>query len=203
MQETTQRINLNWSAVEKALAEGTFSGYKIGILETEKVFDGFLAAKKIPGLTIDAKIKYVADFLSRAEQLRYARQMYKKILEQPHFEISREETKQVVSAYWQAMLDLEEALQTLSAWQKMNLRLRYFYAQVIRKIKIIGAALAGFILFILFFNDTILGKKIIINIGKSVHFLAFTAGPWILGTVAAAVLLWLGMKVLGKKRPEF
>jgi len=197
------RLNLNWSAVEKALAEGTFSGYKIGILETEKVFDGFLAAKKIPGRTIDAKIKYVADFLSRAEQLRYARQMYKKILEQPHFEISREETRQVVSAYWQAMLDLKEAIAILTAWQKLTMRFRYLWSQALKKIKIITAVLAGFILLILFFNDTGIGKKIIINIGKGVHFLVFSAGPWILGAAVAVLLLWLGIKMLGKRRPEF
>jgi len=42
---TENKLGLNWSAVEKALAEGTFSGYKIGILETEKLFSqnlGFL-----------------------------------------------------------------------------------------------------------------------------------------------------------------
>jgi len=197
------RINLNWSAVEKALAEGTFSGYKIGILETEKLFADFLDGKKVPGRSIDNKIKYVANFLSRSEQLEYAREIYKKIVEQPHFEISREETKQVIQGYWQAMLDLAEALQILSAWQKMNLRFRYFYSQIIRQVKIVGAGLAGLILLILFLYDTAIGKKIASSLGKAVHFLVFSVGPWILAAAVAAALLWLGMKVLGKRRPEF
>jgi hypothetical protein len=197
------KLNLNWSAVEKALAEGTFSGYKIGILETEKVFANFLEEKKIPGRGPDAKIKYVANFFSRTEQLKYAREMYKKILNQPHFEISHEETKQVVSGYWQAMLDLEEALVTLNRWQKFNLRIRYFFAQIIKKIKLIAAGLAAIILIILFFYETQIGAKLASWLGQGVHYLIFTLGPWVLGGALALFLLWLGFKIIGKRRREF
>jgi len=203
MPDDNKKLNLNWSAVEKALAEGTFSGYKIGVLETEKLFKNFLEEKKIPGRDTDTKIKYVANFLSRPEQLKYAREIYKKIIEQPHFEISHEETKQVVSGYWQAMLDLAEALVTLSAWQKLNLRFKYFFAQVLRKIKIIAAVLATLILLILFFYEIEIGKNTALALGKSVHFLVFKIGPWILGGALAVFLLWLGFKIIGKRKREF
>lgn len=197
------KLNLNWSAVEKALAEGTFSGYKIGVLETEKVFANFLEEKKIPGRDVQTKIKYVANFLSRSEQLKYAREIYKKIIEQPHFEISHEETKQVIQGYWQAMLDLQEALVTLGAWQKLNLRFKYFFGQIIKKIKKIAALFVGLILLILFFYETEIGKNTALTLGKSVHFLVFKIGPWILGAALAIFLLWLGLKVLGKRKREF
>jgi hypothetical protein len=203
MPENNQKLNLNWSAVEKALAEGTFSGYKIGVMETEKLFRSFLEEKKIPGRDVNAKIKYAANFLSRNEQLKYAREMHKKIAEQPHFEIAHEETKQIIQGYWQAMLDLHEALATLTIWQKMNLRFRYFLAQIIRKIKIITAVSAALILLILFFYETAIGKNAALTLGKSVHFLVFAIGPWILGATTAAFLLWLGLKVLGKRKREF
>ena len=203
MPENNKKLNLNWSAVEKALAEGTFSGYKIGVMETEKLFRNFLEEKKIPGRDVGTKIKYVANFLSRNEQLKYAREIYKKIIEQPHFEIAHEETKQIVQGYWQAMLDLQEALATLTIWQKMNLRFKYFLAQIIRKIKIIAAVSAALILLILFFYETNIGGKIAAWLGQGVHFLVFAIGPWILGAALAAFLLWLGLKVLGKRRREF
>jgi len=195
--------NLNWSAVEKALAEGTFSGYKVGILETEKLFGDFLEGKKIPGRIMETKIKYAKNFLSRSEQLTYARQIYEKIVSQPHFEISREETKQVVSAYWQAMLDLEEAISTLSVSQKTKLRFKYFFGQFIKKIKLVGLILAIVILLILFLYELPLGNKIAIGLGNSVHFLIFTVGPWILGAAIAFGIFWLGLKILKKKRKEF
>ena len=197
------KLNLNWSAVEKALVEGTFSGYKMGILETEKLFTEFLNNKKIHGRSIESKIKYVAIFLSRSEQLKYGRQMYKKIIDQPHFEISHEETKQVIAGYWQAMLDLEEALATLTTTQKLNLRFKYFYLQIIKQVKVIAVILAALLALILFFNDTSFGKKTTLTLGKTAHFFVFTIGPWILSTVLAIFFLWLGLKVLGKRRREF
>jgi len=107
---TENKLGLNWSAVEKALAEGTFSGYKIGILETEKLFSQMLKEKKIPGQNIEGKIKYISHFLSLPDKLDYSRNTCERIIHEPHFEISREETKQIISGYWQAMLDIEEVV---------------------------------------------------------------------------------------------
>jgi len=203
MPENTKKLNLNWSAVEKALAEGTYSGYKMGILEAEKLFADFLEQKKIPGRLVDDKLKYVAGFLSRAEQLKFSRSMYKKIIEQPHFEISRDETKQAIQGYWQAMLDLEEATATLSTTQRLKLRINFYKELIVKKIKFIALVLAGLILLILFFNELAIGKKIIISLGNAVHYLIFKAGPWILGGVVALVILWIGWKILTKRGREF
>ncbi len=203
MPENQTKLNLNWSAVEKALAEGTFSGYKIGILETEKLFGDFLEKKDIPGRSTDAKIKYIAKFLSRREQLKYAREIRKKIIEQPHFEISHEETKQVIAGYWQATIDLEEAVSSLSTGQKLSLRLRFYRSLIVKKIKAIGVIFAAFLLLILFFNETTAGKKTILAIANAVHYLVFRAGPWILGGALAVALLWFGWKILMKREKEF
>jgi hypothetical protein len=197
------KLNLNWSAVEKALAEGTFSGYKIGILETEKVFANFLEEKKIPGRDVDSKIRYVANFLSRKEQLKYSREMYKKIIELPHFEITHEETTQVVQGYWQAMLDLQEALVTLTVYQKLRLRFSFWFTQAVKKIKLIVLTLAVLILIILFFYETAVGKKSALALGQGVHYLVFRIGPWFLGAVLALVLLFIGLKLLKKKDRQF
>ena len=63
------KLGLNWSAAERALAEGTFSGYKIGILETEKLFEELLKTKQIPGDSTNRKIKYIQRFLSLPDKL--------------------------------------------------------------------------------------------------------------------------------------
>lgn len=197
------KLNLNWSAVEKALAEGTYSGYKMGILEAEKLFADFLTQKKIPGKDTDKKLKYVSGFLSRSEQLKYARQMSERIVRQPHFEISQEETKQAIRGYWQAMLDLEEAIATLSTAQKIKSRINFYKERAIKKMKVIAMIFAGLILLILFFNETGIGKQSVLAIAAGVHYLIFTAGPWILGGIVAFSLLWIGWKILAKRGKEF
>ena len=122
------KLGLNWSAVEKSLTEGTYSGYKVGILETEKLFEELLKNKQIPGASTERKIKYIERFLSLPDKLDYSRHIYERIVSEPHFEISREETKQIISGYWQAMLDIEEAVTSLSAWEKISLRTKYVLA---------------------------------------------------------------------------
>jgi len=203
MLKETKGPNINWSAVEKALSEGTFSGYKMGVLEAEKLFADFLGQKMIPGRGGDAKLRYIAIFLSRAEQLKFSRDMSKKIISQPHFEISRDETKQAIQGYWQAMLDLDEAITALSTGQRIKLRINFYKEQTIKKIKIIAVILASLILLISFFNELAIGKKILFSLGNTTHYLVFIAGPWILGGFIALVILWLGWKILTKRGREF
>lgn len=200
MQSGPKKLNLNWGAVEKALAEGTFSGYKIGIIETEKLFSGFLSKKKIPGRSVSNKIRYVRQFMSQAEQLRFARAIYKKIIEAPDCNISKEETQQAIRGYWQAMLDLDEAIAALSSFQKYKLRFKYFSKKILEKIRTIAISAAAMIGVAAFFYETGAGLKTALTIGQGVHFLIFKIGPWIIGIIVAFLLFGIGMKVLQKKK---
>jgi hypothetical protein len=190
---TENKLGLNWSAVEKALAEGTYSGYKIGILETEKILDEMLSSKQVPGKSADQKIKYVQKFLSLPDKLEYGRNIHKRIIHEPHFEISREETKHIILGYWQAMLDLEEAIASLSAWEKATMRLKYYSGLALKRIKIIGGAILGMAAFIWFLAETSAGKSAANFIAKTNHFFIFTILFWgviILFALAIAGLIF-------------
>jgi len=179
-----KKPNLDWSAVEKALAEGTFSGYKMGVLETRKIFRNLLEEKNIPGRDLDAKIKYLSHFLSQKEKLNYATQITKKIIYEPYFEISREETKKIISAYWQAMSDAEEAITTLTKKEKIILRVRYYLNIIAKKIKIIAITILAFSFFIYFLSSTSIGRKIAQWIVKINIFFIFK------------ILLWTGISLI-------
>ncbi len=172
------KLGLNWSAVEKALAEGTYSGYKIGVLETEKLFEKILKTKSIPGSTVERKIKYVKRFLSLPDKLEYGRNVCERIIHEPHFEISREETKHVISGYWQAMLDIEEAVQSLSLWEKISLRAKYSLGLVLKNLKIFGVSFFGLITLIWLFGETSIGNKIVKIIVIANHFFIFKILFW-------------------------
>lgn len=196
------KLGLDWSAVEKALAEGTFSGYKIGILETEKLLDELLRAKKIPGATIERKIKYIRDFLSFADKLTYSRHAYGRIMNEPHFEISREETKQIISGYWQAMLDIEETVQALSLWEKISLRLKYFAGIILKNLKEISVVFFSLTAIFWFLGETSAGQTIAKIAVQVNHFIIFKILFWG-GIILGGVLLLLGIGYLilrGKKR---
>lgn len=179
------KLNLNWSGVEKALSEGTFSGYKMGILETEKLLKILFDQKRIPGKNMEAKIKYVSRFLSQPQKLTYSQQIMQRILEEPHFEISREETKQVIGGYWQAMLDIEEAVATLSLWQKLALRFKYYFGLLVSRIRKIGLFILVLAFFIWLFGETSPGQKFIKGVVKINHFFIFK------------ILFWGGIIIVG------
>jgi len=184
------KLGLNWAAVEKALSEGTFSGYKIGILETEKIFSELLNNKQIPGNSNERKIKYIQRFLSLPDKLDYSRHIYERITNEPHFEISREETKHIISGYWQAMLDIEEALASLSAWEKLNLRLKYLWAVALRNTRYTILAILATSAVVWFLAETAIGRQIAKFIVSVNHFFIFQFLFWTV--IAIASLLVLG-----------
>jgi len=186
---TENKLGLNWSAVEKALAEGTFSGYKIGILETEKLFSQMLKEKKIPGQNIEGKIKYISRFLSLPDKLDYSRNICERIIHEPHFETSREETKQIISGYWQAMLDVEEAVESLSAWDKINLRLKYFLGVALKNTRyfIIGILVLSALVWLL--AETTFGREATVIIAQANHFFIFKFLFWTIIVIASLVVI--------------
>ncbi len=183
------KLGLNWSAAEKALAEGTFSGYKIGIIETEKLFGELLKNKQVPGNSVERKIKYLQRFLSLPDKLDYSRHIYERIVNETHFEISREETKHIISGYWQAMIDIEEAVASLSVWEKISLRVKYILAVVIKNTRNIILTILACSAIIWFLAETNIGKKITGGIIVTNHFFIFKFLFWTLIILAALFVL--------------
>lgn len=192
------KLNLNWSTIEKSLNEGTFSGYKIGVLETEKLFKEFLKQKNIPGQNTSRQIKYIKRFLSLPDKLSYSWHACQRIIFEADFEITREETKQIISGYWQAMIDIEEAIQSLNRWEKISLRLKYLWGIIIKKLRWFVGAFFALAALIWFLSETGWGQKLSHAIIIANHFFIFSILYWtaiiILGLVILISILYLILK---------
>ncbi len=197
------KLGLNWSAVEKALAEGTFSGYKIGILETEKLLKEMLKAKQIPGSTTERKIKYIRRFLSLPDKLDYSRHIFERILEEPHFAISREETKHIISGYWQAMLDIEEAVSTLGLKNKILLRSRYVLGLFLKNLRNVAAGVLAASALIWFLAESGLGRKTATLLARANHFFIFTFLFWTIIVLLSLLALGGILYLLSNRRKKF
>ena len=172
------KLNLDWSTVENALAEGTFSGYKIGIIETEKLFNQLLKNKGVPGKNTTTKLNYIKNFLSMPERLDNARLIYKKILRKNKFEISRDETKKTIASYWQAMIDIEEAIKYLTIIEKIKFKFQYFWGRIIKKIKKIILLILIILAVFLFLGKTSIGQKILAYIILFAYWLIIKILLW-------------------------
>ena len=197
------KLGLNWSAVEKSLTEGTYSGYKVGILETEKLFEELLKNKQIPGASTERKIKYIERFLSLPDKLDYSRHIYERIVSEPHFEISREETKQIISGYWQAMLDIEEAVTSLSAWEKISLRTKYVLAITLKNTRYVILSILASSAAIWLLAETAVGKKITAGNIVANHFFIFKFLFWTIIVLAALLALGGILYFLTRKKRRF
>lgn len=197
------KLGLDWSAVEKALAEGTFSGYKVGILETEKLFKEFLKNKNIPGKDTGRQIKYIKRFLSLPDKLNYSWHTYQRIILDPQFDLSREETKQIISGYWQALIDIEEAIESLTRWEKISLRLKYLSGIILQRLKRFGVAFAGLIFLIWFLGETIWGNRIINALVLANHFFVFKILFWTAIILAGLAVLSGILYFILKRKSRF
>lgn len=191
-----------WAGVENALGEGTFSGYMMGVLETEKIFREILREKRIPGLNFKAQIKYVRQYFSQPEKLEQARETYFKIVENLNPTVNQQETKDAIAGYWQAIKDIEEALSQISLKQKIGFRLKYFYQRFFRISKDYIVNIIFFLLLILFLYETNLGRNLAWRVGQGTHVLVFKILPWVVGTILGLLILFYVWKIINRKRDK-
>lgn len=97
-----------WARVAKELEKNDMSANKVAVLETGKIFEKALHDKDLPGKSADGKIKDYAYLFSDPDKLEYARAMTKKLIEKIGFDISTEDTREIIKGYREAVMDLEK-----------------------------------------------------------------------------------------------
>lgn len=201
--QTTKKELLDrtkWAGAENALAEGTYSGYMLGVIETRKIFAQLLKDKKIPGFTVGKKIKRIRRYLSLPEKMDFSQEIYHRIIEDLNPTITREETKEAIAGYWQAIKDIEETIPQLSFGQKIGLWSKFYLDKVFKFSRQFFIGLAIFVFAVLFLYDTQIGRRIADILGQSAHILIFKIVPWIIGVVLCVIGLVFFWSILKKKR---
>lgn len=118
-----------WEIVEQELEKQEMSANKIAVIETEKIFQKALTDKNLPGRDTDEVIKNWKKFFKNPDKIKYARAMYKRIITEFNFDISEDDTKEIIKGYYKAIADLNHIdFESLSAKEKTKLFLeRHFY----------------------------------------------------------------------------
>lgn len=198
---TTHHSHIDWSSVEKALEQGGALGYKMAVIETDKIFNKVIEEKNIPGDTMDKKIQNIQSVFSNSEKLRYARAIHDKIVSESNFEVSGEETQHLISAYYQAIIDVTQMRHgTLNIFTRLKFRIinlfRYKIARWIRNIAI---------LFLLFFitvvlsHDTFIGRRITAIVVEFSQFMVYKFLAYA-GIIILGVLVLIGLSYWWEQR---
>lgn len=180
------RDNHNWDLVENALKDGSFSGFKMAIIESEKIFQQTI---KNSGFKKSVILKEISKITSEPEQFYRARSMAEKIIFEENFEISREDAKKIIAGYWRGIQDLSDWLEGLGWFDRNALKTRNIFNKKI--FTNIAIALFSLMIFIKLTSNTEIGQNAIASLIYWNDFLFWKV------TIAAgsATLVFIGFKI--------
>ena len=183
-----------WDIIEDLLNEGVPSGYKTAVIETEKILQMALNDKKFPGKDIGGQIKNAEVILKNSEKLKYSRAMYNKIVNEPDFDISSEDIKEIEAGYYMAISDITKMkAKDISFKERINLFLQKYFYGFPRKIK------RGIILTFLFFlaiflsTETSTGRFVFEALSNFSKFIFYKVVPGILALIAIGIIIIGGL----------
>ncbi|MCK5084964.1 MAG: hypothetical protein KAQ64_04895 [Candidatus Pacebacteria bacterium] len=185
-----------WNIVDRALNEGTNSGYKMAIIETEKILLIVMSDKRIPGKSISEKIKNIEILLENTDKLNYSRAICEKLIKEPGFSVSADETREIVAGYYKAISDIiKMEFKDIAFKEKINFFLQRHFNQFPQKTKKWFILIFLFLLAVFISTETITGQFISEMISNLSQFVFYKLVPMILtiavtGAVIVGGLYW-------------
>ena len=181
-----QKYGKQWQLIENLLNEGTMSGYKLAVIETEKILQVVLDDKNFPGKNISKQIENARVVLENFDKLNYSRAMYNKIIKESAFDISSEDTKEIIAGYYKAISDIiKMESKDVELKEKVNLLLQRHFYNFPARIRNSFVLIFIFLLAIFISTETATGQSIFIIISNFSQFVFYKLIPIIL---ALAVL---------------
>lgn len=181
-----QKYEKQWQLIENLLNEGTMSGYKLAVIETEKILQVVLDDKNFPGKNISKQIENARVVLENFDKLNYSRAMYNKIIKESAFDISSEDTKEIIAGYYKAISDIiKMESKDVELKEKVNLLLQRHFYNFPARIRNSFVLIFIFLLAIFISTETATGQSIFIIISNFSQFVFYKLIPIIL---ALAVL---------------
>lgn len=193
---------IDWRPVEKALEERTACGNKCAIIETNKILGFLLEERRFPGNTFEERYRSAKNIFTNIDKTQYAVTMYTKIISERDFELEPEDVRDIISAYYQAMIDVHEyspstSLGILKKWKLIRSH-RHLSARSIAKRIGVGLLLFLFLVFIL--DRTTIGRSLVEIVITIANFMFTKLVIIALVIVAFFMLLFASLHHMNKKK---
>jgi len=196
-----QEYEKEWQLIENLLNEGTVSGYKIAVIETEKILQAVLDEKNFPGKNISAQIENARIVLENFDKLNYSRAMFNKIIKESDFDISAEDTKEIIAGYYKAISDIIKMdSKEIEIKEKVNLFLQKHFYNFPVKIRNIFILVFLFLLAIFISTETATGQSIAGIISDLAQFVFYKLIPMILGIAVLGGIVVGGLYYWKRKK---
>ena len=183
-----------WDIIDCALNEGTNSGYKVAIIETEKILLMVLDDRKIPGKSISEKIKNIELLIKNTDKLNYSRAICEKLIKEPGFSVSADETREIVAGYYKTIFDISEIeSKNLAPKEKVNFFLQRYFNKFPQKTKKVALLTSLFFFAVFLSTETATGQFISKMISNFSQFVFYKFIPMILAIAAVGAVIVGGM----------
>jgi len=159
MEEVKERNKDYWCEVEDYLSEGTPSGYKMAIVEADKILYHVLKQKGFPGKDIKVKIFYAGWELEDKRGLRSAIKAREDITQKLDYKLSTFDAEDAINAYKEAIIYFSKN-KKLDFFKKSSLYYTHYISYKSPFLQKAVAFVFTFFLLVKFFNSTEIGKKI-------------------------------------------
>jgi hypothetical protein len=172
------RYALSWESVKEELLKKDQSANKVAVLEAEKILRLALEDQELPGESIDDILAKNAKLFTNSDKLRYSRAMWRKLVEKIGFDISGEDTKEILKGYHDAVLDLENMdYARLPLSDRFNIFLKRNFTGLGRKARVFSTGLLLFSLLTFLLTETQSGRELAARITNANNYLYYTLLP--------------------------
>ena len=196
-----QKYGKQWQLIENLLNEGTMSGYKLAVIETEKILQVVLDDKNFPGKNISKQIENARVVLENFDKLNYSRAMYNKIIKESAFDISSEDTKEIIAGYYKAISDIiKMESKDVELKEKVNLLLQRHFYNFPARIRNSFVLIFIFLLAIFISTETATGQSIFIIISNFSQFVFYKLIPIILALAVLGGIIIGGLYYWKRKK---
>ena len=192
---------IDWSQIEKYYDQGNTAGFAMSLLESERLLREVIGQKKLPGASLDEKIKLAEKHLTSPHSLHQARHLSQELLNlRLPRNIGKQTAEQVLRVYFTAITELSN----LSAVQVGKLKFQYYSLKI--KNKILKGALAVMLAAVfllgvtLLLSDTEAGGKVTETLVNVAHLIVYKFLPVALVVFSIFVIgISVSIKRKGKK----
>lgn len=185
----------SWNIVEECLKEKTASGYKMAMIEAEKILQDAIKKAGYPGKTNDERIATSSKNFSNIRKLKKAREIHKTVLNELDYSLNSLEVEESAKSYHQALADIEGNPDAqLGLIQRISALVSYYIPSKKNLFLKILISVVSILLFIVFLADTKPGQELAKSIVNIAHF----AFSWVLTTtlLIGAVVIIITITIL-------
>lgn len=194
---------VNWQIVEDCMNDKTASGYKMALIEADKLLDNALKNAGYPGKSIEERIDQAKPNFTNIKNLKKAREKRNLVLDELQYNLNSIDVEEAVRWYHQALLDIEGNPEAkLNLIERVFAQIKYYIPS---KKKFAAKVLGLFVftvLFVEFLAKTGPGQKLASGFVSFSHFLFKWVLTVVLVVIAVVTIVTLSILYFEKRKKQ-